>query len=307
MARGRLQSVDFYRGLALLAMAAYHLCWDLNYYGLIDAGIGVDPLWITLQRSILTAFLLLAGAGLTLGHANGINWRAFGRREVVLIAAAAAVSIGTWFLFQSAFAWFGVLHLIALASLLALPFVVAPLWAGILATIVVLVLPALYSSDLFDPPWLDWLGFFKVTPETADLVPLFPWLGVMLIGVIGMRLLRERPVFTWSSGNRAVKGLALLGRWSLLFYLVHQPILFGIVTPIANWVNTSEQAKLTGFTQSCLKSCGENQGKAEGAGALQFCTNYCTCALDITVRDNLWDAPVDRLKSMSTLCTAMSQ
>ena len=88
---------------------------------------------------------------------------------------------------------------------------------------------------------------------------------------------------------------------------MHQPILFGIVTPIANWVNTSEQAKLTGFTQSCLKSCGENQGKAEGAGALQFCTNYCTCALDITVRDNLWDAPVDRLKSMSTLCTAMSQ
>ena len=118
MARGRLQSVDFYRGLALLAMAAYHLCWDLNYYGLIDAGIGVDPLWITLQRSILTAFLLLAGAGLTLGHANGINWRAFGRREVVLIAAAAAVSIGTWFLFQSALAWFGVLHLIAMASLL---------------------------------------------------------------------------------------------------------------------------------------------------------------------------------------------
>jgi len=307
VAPGRLQSVDVYRGLALLAMAAYHLCWDLNYYGLIDVGIGIDPVWITLQRSILTAFLLLAGAGLTLGHANGINWRAFWRREVVLIAAAAAVSIGTWLLFQSAFAWFGVLHLIALASLLALPFVVAPLWAGILVAITVLALPAIYSSDLFDPLWFDWLGFFRVTPETADLVPLFPWLGVVLIGVLGMRLLRERAAFTWSSGNRAVRALALLGRWSLLFYLVHQPVLFGIVTPIASWMNTSEQAKLTSFTQSCLKSCSETRGKAEGVGASEFCTNYCTCALDMTVRDNLWNAPTDKLKSMSSLCTAMSE
>ena len=35
-----------------------------------------------------------------------------------------------------------------------------------------------------DPRWLDWIGFFRITPETADLVPVFPWLGVMLIGVL---------------------------------------------------------------------------------------------------------------------------
>lgn len=307
MATPRLQSVDVYRGLALVAMAVYHACWDLNYYGLISVGIGVDPVWITAQRSILTAFLLLAGAGLALGHGSGIKWRAFWRREAVLVVAAIAVSAGTWFLFQDDLAYFGVLHMIALGSLLALPFVVLPIWAGILVAIVVLALPALYSSDLFDPRWLNWLGFFKITPETADLVPVFPWLGVMLIGVLGMRLLRGAPAFGWSSRNPVVRGLAFAGRWSLIVYLIHQPLLFGIITPIANWVQSAEQVKQESFTQSCMASCTAGPGKAEGAGGLQFCTNYCRCALDMTVRNDLWDATSTELKDMGALCTAMSE
>ena len=288
-------------------MAVYHACWDLNYYGLITVGIGIDPVWITLQRSILTAFLLLAGAGLALGHANGIKWRPFWRREAVLVAAALAVSAGTWFLFQNDLAYFGVLHMIALGSLLALPFVVLPIWLGAAAAAVALLAPALYSSDLFDPRWLDWIGFFKITPETADLVPVFPWLGVMLIGVLGTRLLRNSPAFTWSSRNLAVRILGFAGRWSLIIYLLHQPLLFGIVTPIANWVQSSEQVKEASFTQSCLQSCGTGQGKAEGAGAAQFCTAYCHCALNMTVENDLWNAPAQSLKDMSALCTAMSE
>ena len=280
--RGRLQSIDVYRGIAIVAMAAYHFSWDLNYYGLIQTGIGVDPVWISAQRTILTAFLLLAGAAL-------------------------AVSVGTWILFQDYFAYFGVLHMIALGSLLALPFVRLPIWAGILTAVVALALPALYSSDIFDPRWLAWIGFFHTTAETADLVPVFPWLGVMLIGVLGMRLLRGSPAFTWRSSNIVARGLGAMGRWSLIIYLVHQPLLFGIVTPIANYLQTAEQAKLESFSQSCLASCGQKQGKAEGAGGLEFCTAYCRCALDMTVKDNLWSAPADEVARVSSLCTAMSE
>jgi uncharacterized membrane protein len=299
-ATARLQSVDVYRGLALIAMAAYHTCWDLTYYRLIDTGIGIDPLWITLQRSILTAFLLLAGASLSLAHGDGIRWRGFRRREAVLVAAALAVSAGTWFLFQGSFAWFGVLHLIALGSLLCLPFVVAPMWAGALAAAVLLAAPALFSADAFNPRYLDWIGFFTITPDTADLVPLFPWLGVMLIGVLGMRLGRTLPAFTWSSARWPARALAFMGRWSLIIYLVHQPVLFGIITPIANAVNSAEQSRIESFLPSCEASCGVN-------GDAPFCTRYCQCALDITVRDNLWTATPEQLGPMSTLCTAMSK
>lgn len=316
MAGTRRQSVDVLRGVALLAMAAYHAIWDLAYFRLSDAGIGIDPVWITIQRSILTGFLLLAGGGLVLAHGSRFDAKRFWKREALLVAAAAAVSLVTWFQFGPALAWFGVLHLIAVGSVLALPFIRAPLLVTTAVAAVVLGLPALYSSDVFDAPWLSWIGFFRITPETADLVPIFPWFGVMLLGVIGMRLLKDTPVFSWELPWEPVRMLAALGRASLLVYLVHQPLLIAVVTPLAGAIHSAEEQKLTNFLDSCTASCMAGPGKNEGAGASQFCTAYCRCALDMTVRDNLWDVLNARLRSpedqrrvdqVQGLCTAMSE
>lgn len=224
----RLQSVDVYRGFAIVVMVAYHIIWDLNYYGAISVGVGLDWPWISFQRGIVTAFLLLVGAGLWLAHGKGIDWRRFWRREALLIIAAVGVSIVTWFQFGDYFAYFGILHLIALSSLLALPFLAAPLWLGGITAAVVLLLPLL-STPVFNPRGLNWLGFFTETPMTADLVPLFPWFGVVLIGALGMRLLQDTGLFVWRSENVVLRGVAQAGRWSLWIYLVHQPILFAVI------------------------------------------------------------------------------
>lgn len=299
MAGTRRQSVDVYRGIAIIAMAAYHLIWDLNYYRLIEIGIGVDALWFTIQRSILTAFLLLVGASLTLAHGDGIRWRTFWRRDAMLVAAAIAVSIGTWFAFGEYFAYFGVLHAIALFCLMALPFIRAPLWIGAATAAAFLLLP-IWSSNLFNPRGLSWIGFFSQTPETADLVPVFPWFGVVLIGMLGMRLWRNVPAFTWSSRNRVLRALAFMGRWSLLIYLIHQPLLFGLVTPIANYVQSQQQQKFAAFTQMCAATCSAGHDE-------RYCTAYCGCTLDFTVRDDLWGKPETELDGMQRLCSAMSQ
>ncbi len=228
MSAKRLQSVDVYRGLAIVAMVAYHTIWDLNYFGTISVGIGIDFGWIAVQRGIVTAFLLLVGAGLWLAHGEAIRWPGFWKREALLVAAAVGVSIVTWFQFGEYFAYFGILHAIALFSLLALPFLRASLWLGLLTAALVLLLPLL-NAPLFNPRPLSWIGFFTEVPMTADLVPVFPWFGVTLLGVPGMRLLRDSPIFAWQSQNVVPRGLALLGRWSLWIYLVHQPILFELI------------------------------------------------------------------------------
>ena len=226
----RRQSVDVYRGLAILAMIAYHAIWDLNYYGFVSVGIGFDAGWFAFQRGIVTAFLLLVGAGLWLAHKDGIDWPRFWRREAVLVVSALGVSVITWFQFGEYFAYFGILHLIALSSLLALPLIRAPIVVTLSVALFFLLMPALASSELFNTRWLAWIGFFTMVPETADLVPMFPWFGVVLLGLIGMRLFESTPVFSWQSSAWPVRAVARVGRWSLVIYLIHQPILFGAIS-----------------------------------------------------------------------------
>ena len=298
---GRRISIDVYRGLAILAMVIYHALWDLAYYRLIETGIGTDPAWIGAQRGIVTAFLLLVGAGLWLAHGRGIDWRRFWKRQAIVVAAALGVSAVTWVQFGADyFAYFGVLHVIALSSLLALPLLRAPAWLVLALALGVLAAPAIWSWDLFNARGLSWIGFFTETPQTADLVPLFPWFGVVLLGMLAMRLGGDAPVFTWRSDSRLLRGLAVAGRWSLVIYLVHQPLLFGAITPIAGALDGAQQARLDAFLGSCRSACVANESEP-------FCTAYCACALDVTIRDDLWESPPGALRGMIALCTEMAR
>jgi uncharacterized membrane protein len=234
---GRIELIDLLRGISLAAMAAYHLLWDLSFYRVIDIGIGYDPVWIGIQRSILTAFLLLVGAGLWLAHGNGIRWTSFWRRWAMIVAGALLVTLGTWFLLPDYIAYFGVLHAIALFSLLALPLIRAPLPVVLVVAFFFLVPPAILSSPMFNERWLSWIGFFTATPSTTDLVPVFPWFGVVLLGIAVARIASERGAMV-SAARVKVRDpigvtLRTIGRWSLAFYLLHQPLLVGLTMLIA--------------------------------------------------------------------------
>ena len=95
--RPRFAIVDIARGVAIIAMVAYHLCWDLSYFRFISADVGYDPQWVFIARSILAVFLLLVGIGLVLGHGKAIRWRSFWRRWVFVVAGALIITAATWF------------------------------------------------------------------------------------------------------------------------------------------------------------------------------------------------------------------
>ena len=69
---------------------------------------------------------------------------------------------------------------------------------------------------------------------------------------------------------------------------------------IAGWIDSAQRAKFESFTSSCEASCS----KDNDAG---YCMRYCSCALDITVRDNLWNAGPDDIGPMTRLCTEMAK
>lgn len=286
--RPRFAVVDIARGVAIIAMIAYHLCWDLSYFRFISADVGYDPQWVVIARTILTVFLFLVGVGLVLGHGRGIRWHSFWKRWRFVVAGALAITIATYFAFPDTFVYFGVLHAIALFSVLAMPFILAPLWLPIITAILVIGAPFFYSNPLFNEKAWSWIGFWQIPPPANDLVPIFPWFGVVLLGIVATRLILASSLSARLAGinprGRLPRVLSFMGRWSLLIYLLHQPLLLAVIYPAAAVLQPQIAMQQSDFLGSCQSTC-----EAGGTSA-PLCTTYCQCGLK-TVEDNdLWSA-----------------
>jgi uncharacterized membrane protein len=230
----RVPAVDALRGLAIVAMIAYHFAFDLRYFGVIRADFENDPFWLDTRTPIVAAFLALVGVSLVLADRDGLPWPRFLRRVAVIAGCALAASAASWFLFPRTFIYFGVLHCIAVSLLVARPFARRPVLAVVLGTAVV-VAGATLSHPAFDMRALSWIGFATMKPDTQDYVPLFPWLGVVLAGIgLGHALVRVqfRPI-AWLAGTP--RALRWLGQHSLATYMIHQPVLMGLIRLVL-WV-----------------------------------------------------------------------
>lgn len=227
-ATARVPTLDTLRGVAIVAMATYHFCFDLRYFGFLRADLEHDWRWITARTMILSTFLLVAGVSAVLAdrqHPGGTSRRWLAHIGVIA-AAAVAVSAGSFLMFPQTWIWFGVLHAIAVSLLVARPFVRRPALAAA-AGVAIIVAGLAFHNAALDNRTLGWLGFMTAKPPTEDYVPLFPWTGVLLLGIaIGPHLVRTR-FAALAPLARAPAALGFLGRHSLAVYLLHQPILIG--------------------------------------------------------------------------------
>lgn len=216
-------------------MVAYHFAFDLNHFRFIRQNFYTDPLWTTQRTVIVSLFLLCAGMGQAVALAQGQGWPRFWRRWAQVAGCALLVSLGSWWMFPRSFISFGVLHGIALMLLLLR--LAAPRLGtvALLATgAVALLLPQVLQHAVFDTRWTNWVGLVTRKPVTEDYVPLLPWIGVMAWGVaLGRLLLQHRPQALAGPLPRGLGALALLGRWSLTVYMLHQPLLIGALMAVA--------------------------------------------------------------------------
>jgi uncharacterized membrane protein len=90
------------------------------------------------------------------------------------------------------------------------------------------VLPLLVQDPIFDTRLTNWTGLVTRKPVTEDYVPLLPWIGVAWWGMAaGHWVLARSPLLATGGIPEALRPLAVLGRWSLSFYMLHQPVLIG--------------------------------------------------------------------------------
>jgi uncharacterized membrane protein len=229
----RIPLVDVLRGVALAAMAVYHFAWDLSFYSLADFGVTENPLWIAFARAIAGSFLALVGAGLYLGHSNGVKWKPFLRRLAVIVAAALAISIASYFADPDGVILFGILHCIAASSVIGLLFLRAPLALVVAAAIACLAAPCVVASPAFNGLGWVWLGLGSEVRPSNDYNPLLPWFGMVLAGIAVARIVPRDKWPSWQPHDIVTRMLALIGRHSLLFYLLHQPVLLGTLWAVA--------------------------------------------------------------------------
>lgn len=224
----RIAGLDALRGLAIVAMIAYHLCFDLRYFGVTHWDFEHDLRWLTVRTLILSSFLLIAGISAVLARRQASPVRHWLRHIGIIAGAALLVSAGSWLMFPRSFIWFGVLHAIAVSLLLARPLYGQPVLAALVG-IAVIVAGSTYANAAFDNRTLGWIGFMTAKPVTEDYVPLFPWTGVLLLGVTAGHALVRTRFAALAPLARLPAPLQLLGRHSLIVYLLHQPLLLGLL------------------------------------------------------------------------------
>lgn len=215
----------------MISMALFHGAYDLAYiYGIpmpwFTQGI-IQDVW---RASISWVFLFIAGWMCSLSHSNF-------RRGIKYAIAAVAVWLATTIASVDDSVNFGIIYCMAASTLLvALLEPVLQKLQSLTAMLVALLLFALTWNaphNVYNVPFLAWLGFPDAGFVSGDYYPLVPFFFMYLAGYFASRRMDERekdyPAWMYAHPLRPLEGL---GRHALPFYLLHQPVILAILDVI---------------------------------------------------------------------------
>jgi uncharacterized membrane protein len=226
----RILALDIARSVALVCMAIFHFTFDLEMFGYLPWGTTTVGFWYYFPRMIAGSFLFLAGVSLHLAHGRGIRWRAFAKRFAIIAGAAAVVTVGSSYFNPQGTILFGILHCIAASSLIGLLFLRLPVVVTLGVAAALFAVPWYFQHPAFNATGLLWLGLSTEKPWMMDYVPILPWVAPFLTGLAAAKVVRRWPLV---APSRRARLLAFPGQHSLIVYLIHQPILIGLI-----WVYT---------------------------------------------------------------------
>ncbi len=228
----RYQIIDIARGIAIVMMFIYHFSYDLNYFGYIQIDFSQTPFWLYFRNTIVSSFLFVMGISLYLAHYKGIKRTAFLKRFILLVICAGLVSLSSYLMFPNSFIFFGILHFIAVASILGLV-LLRFYWFNLVLGIGLIITGLWVEAHFFDHPLWQWFGLMTHKPATEDYVPLIPWLGVVALGIFFACWNKKHnhlPSWSnWHSQAKISRIVALAGRHSLIVYMLHQPLFIGLL------------------------------------------------------------------------------
>lgn len=222
MNKQRIWELDALRGISILAVIGLHLMFDLQLPLL------KHPAMVIFNAAVGIVFVVLSGLCVTLGsHPVRRGLQVFG---CAMAITAVTRTMAEWnFLHPTLIIRFGVLHLLGLAMVLWPLFRKLPTWLLAVLGAAILALGYWLKTVTVSVGWLFPLGLMAPGFSSGDYFPLAPFLGWFFLGaVLGRKIYRKkRSIFPDFSKNFGF--FCWCGRHSLLLYLLHQPILYGII------------------------------------------------------------------------------
>lgn len=227
----RIWELDVLRGVCILGMVVVHLIYDLQTFFSLPF-LADSRLFDLIKQWGGVLFLLISGICVTLGSHPV-------RRGLIVFACGllcSAVTAGMYFLNmadKSIIIYFGVLHCLGVCMLLWPLFKRLPVWALGLLGLGLTVLGLWISGNVVvDFPWLIPLGLVPGDFASSDYFPLLSNLGFFLVGTfLGKTLYRKKETLLprVNPANPVLAFFTRLGKWSLPVYLLHQPIITGLL------------------------------------------------------------------------------
>lgn len=227
----RVWEIDFLRGLSIILVVGYHLLYDLGAFVGVERFLGFTTdlssvAWRVAQNFFAGLFIVLSGTSCSLSRNNV-------RRGLRLLAVSFLVTAVTYAFDPSSAVWFGILQLLAVSILIygaaferSGPIACAA-WGAVVLGLGA-ALPALKNGLVVRFDWLLPLGIHSPGFTSFDYFPLIPWLGIFFIGAaLGKSVYApKRSLLPWRLPQTFVNAA---GRHSLLIYVVHQPLIMGVL------------------------------------------------------------------------------
>ncbi len=227
--RKRIDLIDAARGLAVILMVIHHLLFDLVEFLGAPIWLFENPVFDPLHYFFAGLFIFLSGLSSQFSRSNV-------KRGLKVFAIAMAFTLVTSLPFVGMPIRFGVLHLLGFCMVFygltrqvwdKMPRVAAPI-----IYIALLVGSALATRMIrIDVPYLYMFGWLQPGFYSADYFPIFPWMFVFLLGTWAGFFVIEHKLPEWFYQKR-VAFFPAVGKKALIIYIVHQPVLYGLVMAI---------------------------------------------------------------------------